>query len=315
MNTTPPTLADVRAEVFHLYAARDWAGALALLERVAPHFTTPPQIARVAFWRACFLALSNQHDDAIHALEDGLRHGAWWSPQQLRSDPDLAWLQALPAFIAIVAECERRLEAAQPSTQPVRLVAEPARADPPMPLLLALHGYGSNAEETLPYWVGAAQRGWRVAALQSSQLAGIDGYHWVDEARGLAEVKQQVAELSALYAIDREKLVIGGFSNGSRLALTAALTPDFHVPLWRVVCVAGGLRGEAFDALDYAALRARTLPRITAIVGANDDQSSLGEQAQRLIAEGLPVDLQVVPGMGHTYPLDFDARLTALLME
>jgi predicted esterase len=164
-----------------------------------------------------------------------------------------------------------------------------------------------------PYWACAAQHGWRVAALQSSQLAGIDGYQWVDEARALAEVKQNVVELTTQYAIDRENQVTGGFSNGSRLALTAALTSDFHVPPWRVVCVAGGLRGEAFDALDCAALRARTLPRITAIVGANDDQSSLGEQAQRLIAEGLPVDLQVVPGMAHTYPTDFEARLMAAL--
>ncbi len=82
------------------------------------------------------------------------------------------------------------------------------------------------------------------------------------------------------------------------------------------------LRAEVFrlyaardwvGALDYPVLRARSLPRFVAIVGADEAQTSLGEQAERFIAEGLPVELQRVPGLGHAYPADFGERLVAIL--
>jgi predicted esterase len=312
MNPAPSTFDSLRAEVFRLYAARDWTGALDLLRDADARFAAPPQIARVIYWRACFLALLGRADEAIKSLQEGLSRGVWWSPMQLRGDGDLAALQADTDFIAIVEECERRL-AAHPNVPPQRLMVEPARTGRPLPLLLALHGYGGNAAETLHHWASATEQGWRVAALQSSQVASMDGYHWMDEARAVAEMSQHIAELTQGYSVDQSRIATGGFSNGSRLALTLALTTN--LPIGCVVCVAGGLRAEAFDALDYDVLRARSLPRIIAIVGALDPDTSLHMQAERFIAERLPTELQRVPGLGHDYPADFGARLKAIVAQ
>lgn len=312
MSPTPSPFDELRVEMFRLYAARDWAGALDLLRDADARLSDPPQVARVVYWRACFLALLGRADDALSTLQGGLARGTWWSSMQLRIDDDLVTLQDEPAFMSILDECERRRLAAQSGIRPARLIVEPSRQDDrPLPLLLALHGYGGNAAETLPTWTSATEAGYLVAALQSSQLAGMDGYHWTDEALTTAEVRQHLAEIAVQYPIDRSRLIIGGFSNGSRLALVLTLATDLHPAA--AICVAGGLRTEAFETLDYAALRARTLPRIVAVVGADDRNTSLGEQAERMIAEGLSVELQRVPGLGHAYPADFGERLRAIL--
>jgi predicted esterase len=314
MDTPALTFPQLRGEVFRLHGLQDWQGALELLDMQSSSFDVPAEVARILYWRACFLALMGRGGEAIATLEGGLQQGYWWSVPALRSDPDLQLLREQPDFVAIMDECQRRHTVAELESQrqPLRLVAEPRAADRPCPLLLALHGYGENAAVTLPRWDSMTQHGWLVAALQSSQLADMDGYHWVDEARAAQEVREHVQALAQAYPLDMERVAIGGFSNGGRIALLLALTGVLQAQA--VISVGAGLRDETLETLDWEALRQRS-PRLVLIVGALDTRflEPCVQQVDVFRANGLTVDLQIVPDTGHVYPADFAARLAAAL--
>ncbi len=315
VSAKPMWFSDLRTEVFRLHHQNDYQGALALIDREGARQTEPAQAATVIYWRACFLSLLNQPDEAVAALQDGLSKGFWWGNHSLLYDPDLAILQKREDFQEITAECNRRNKEAD-AALPVpaaHLIAEPLLETPrPYPALLALHGYGGNAPETLTHWESLAKRGWLVAAVQSTQRAGMNGYHWMNEERSRSDVQSVLEQIASAHPIDRSRLVIAGFSNGAWLSLTFALTGVF--PVKHVISVGGTLSNEDAAALDWDTLRAQEV-RILLITGEQDDRvvPRMTQQAALFREHDLEVDLQIIPGLGHDYPPDFHERLAKAL--
>jgi predicted esterase len=316
MTPWTPDFLPLRAEVFRRYTLQDWQGALRLLESERMRFTTPPEAARIIYWRACFLCLLRRPNDALKAFQAGLAQGYWWDELLLRHDSDLRSLQNNPAYESLIEECKRRNAQAdaQPAKDPVRLVVEPpATARRPYPLLLALHGYSNNAIETLPHWAAMAEQGWFVAALQSSQVAGMDGFHWLDETRAISDVRAHLQALVQLYLVDQARLVIGGFSNGGRTALMLALRGIIRAKL--AISVGSGLRAETLTMIDWDHLRRHNPPRLKLIAGEHDKavRPEMAGQAEHFKRAGLDVSLDIVPGLEHEMPADFSSRLAQML--
>lgn len=309
-----PGFTALRDQVFALYAQRAWQEALVLLDQVTPAWFAPAEAASIVFWQTCFLALLGRSDAALDTLEAGLQQGLWWAEQRLRLDPDLRSLQGLPRLEAVIAACRARCAEAGRHVQPARLVAEPPdHTQPPYPLLLALHGYDETAAAALPAWAPVAAHGWLVAALQSGQLAGMAGYHWMDEARTQRDVRQHLDALAATYPLDLGRLAIGGFSNGGRAALLLALTGA--IPATRVISVGAMLRDETLAAIDWQARGSAGAPRVLWIVGDQDTAllPCLTGQAELFRQNGVDVTVQVVPGLGHALPPDLASRVAAWL--
>jgi predicted esterase len=316
MSPWSPDFLALRAEVFRHYGLQDWHRALSLLEREGVRFTMPSEAARIIYWRACFLCLLGHPDDALNAFQAGLDRGYWWDELLLRHDADLRSLQNNPAYETLIEECKRRNVQAdvQSPKGGVRLVVEPPiNARRPYPLLLALHGYGHNAAETLPHWASMAEQGWLVAALQSSQVAGMDGFHWVDEARSIEDVRGHLQALVQAYTIDQSRLVIGGFSNGGRTSLMLTLREMIRARL--VISVGSGLHSETLAMIDWDHLRRHNPPHLKLIVGERDEtvRADVVAQVGRFKSAGLSVDVEIVPGLGHAMPMDFSTRLAAML--
>lgn len=309
----PPAFTDLRAQVFALYEHQAWQEALALLEQSAPAFAEPAEAASIVFWQTCFLTLLGRADEALDALEAGLQQGFWWAEQRLRYDPDLQPLQGLPRLETIIATCRARCVEAERHVHPSRLVVEPVSQTPPFPLLLALHGYDGTAAGTLPAWSPLTAHGWLVAALQSSQMAGMAGYHWSDEEQVRQEVRQHLGELAATYALHLERLAIGGFSNGGRAALLLAFSGA--VPARAVVSVGASLPDEALGAIDWQTRDGAGWPRVLWVVGEGDSYAlpRITSQAELLTQHGLAATLEVVPGLGHEVPPDLASRVAAWL--
>lgn len=308
-----PAFPNLRAQVFALYEQQAWAEALVLLEQHAPAFAEPSEAASVVFWQACFRSLLGRTDEALDTLESGLGRGLWWAEQRLRFDPDLQPLQGLPRLDGIIATCRTRCAEAERHVRPERLVAEPVAQMAPFPLLLALHGYDGAAAGTLPAWSPLSAHGWLVAALQSSQMAGLAGYHWSDEARTRQEVRQHLDELAAAYPLNLERLAIGGFSNGGRAALLLAFTRA--LPVTAVVSVGASLPDEALAALDWEASGGAGWPRLLWLVGERDAYAlpRITSQAEVFTGHGVAVTVEIVPGLGHEVPLDLARRVASWL--
>ncbi len=308
---------ELRAHIFEYHRLGKWKDALSLLEQYASQFDVPAQSASISYWQACFLCLSGQSDKALRILQEAVERGLWWSEIRLRYDDDLHSLQGSPDYETLIAECVKRHKQTDAMGATIsRLVVQPStETAAPYSCLIALHGYAGNAVTTLPDWSPLAKHGWLVVAVQSSQVADMDGFHWVDEDRARADVRQNIDELSTVFQLNADHLALVGYSNGGRAALTLALTGSVRTRY--VVSVGGSLGDEKLNALDWASIRKTETPRILMIVGERDESAltRMTQQTKIFEANGLDVALQIIPEMGHSVPSDLSERVIVWLEQ
>lgn len=300
---TFPTFESLRDEIFRLYGQQAYQSALDLLAE--QHF--PHKAHHILFWQVCFHNLLNQSQAALDTLEKAIVLGHWYGETTLRRDPDLASLQGVPAFEKLVEVCMARQAEAQAKSMPGRLVIEPEEtATKPYPLLLALHGSNSNAADHVSYWHAAARHGWLVAALESSYVSGIDTCDWKDNDQTARDIQYHRNELSQEYAIDRNRIVIGGFSRGGQMAARVVLSGT--VEAQGIIGVAAAISGDPEPWRPLTDSAQRRGIRAYFIVGDQDVrfyQPTLA-LAEVLQSHGLGCEVKTYTGMGHIYPLDFE---------
>ncbi len=61
--------------------------------------------------------------------------------------------------------------------------------------------------------------------LQSSQVAAMDGYSWMDDDPARREVEDTLRSVARDYAVDPAGAIAGGFSAGGRTTLVLAMDP------------------------------------------------------------------------------------------
>jgi len=307
------TFSDVLAEAYQLYLKKEYAQSLNLVEREAERF--PEQETAVYFWRICLVSRMGQLTRAVQLLEEAIAADHWYYEARLREDEDLEPLQGRPDFERLVAICRERQEQAQAGAEPSLVTLPPegqcGTADQLCPLLIALHGNNSNAPSSADYWRSAVPKGWLVALPQSSQVSGPDAYVWDDRERTKREIQEHYATLTDSYAVDKERVILGGFSKGGELAIWLVLNgtveacgfvvvgpggpfirqPDKWAPLIKAGCERG-LRGYF-------------------VVGELDAFCLEGSKAlaSMLKSRGIPCEVEVHPNLGHDFPPDFERSL------
>lgn len=228
----------------------------------------------------------------------------------LEQDSDLVELRPLVEFQQMLEVCRQRLAHARGKVQPELHIVKPVEEARPLPLLIALHGNQGNAREAVAEWGGITARGWLLGAVTSSQIAGPGCFVWNDREIGVGEICQHLATLSDEYEIDPERVILGGFSMGGGMAVWTALTQAIRARGF--VVLAPYLTNEELEKLP--AILAQQQPtglRGYIIVGQED---SIYLNVSRRIAElmnerQLSCELQLLPGLIHTYPADFLERV------
>lgn len=304
------TFEDLTREMFRLYEKKAYTDGLAMLVQEADRF--PEHRSRTLFWRACFASLTGDSAGALRWLQTGVDEGEWFSPEQLRSDPDLKPLQGIAEFEHIVAYCEQRLAEAEKEVAPDRRVLAPENVAPPFPLFIALHGYSVTQVyfETihLETWKPVVEMGWLLASPRASQRGGPDLYAWRDAARPLQEVCDHYTEVCTQYEVDPKRVVIGGFSRGGALALELALRG--RIPARGVVAVGPG--GAVMRELNewLPAGKAHSV-RVYFVIGELDTPCLPEVRAMIETFESLeiPHEIELHPNLGHEFPLTFEQSL------
>lgn len=203
-----------RTQLFALYDERAYAEALDLIDRRAHEFEAYE--SDLLFWRACFAGCMGHGEGAIGWLRQAADRGHWYHERMLR-DPDLDIIRESEELAQLQVVFHERYQRAQEEATPRRQVWEPV--DTPQGLLVALHGAGGSILTEGDYWRPAADFGWRVAAVQSSQIWAPGRYHWLDTDKATEELRQHLAELGPAPSV-----VLAGFSMGAGLATRSALS-------------------------------------------------------------------------------------------
>lgn len=296
------SFAEFRSAVFQQYFAGRYAEALDLIDQHAGEF--PDQLGMTLNWKACFQALTGQTDQALNTLQQAVDQGIWYEPEQLRSDSDLASLQDNPYFDRIVAYCAEQYNQAKLASKPGLRVIPPVAGTPaPYPMVLAIHGRGSNAAEAAEYWQELAEKGWLVALPQSSQPVQINGFGWDDMDLAESELAAHLERLRADHTVDPDRIVLGGFSQGGGMSVYLTVTAKLRTRGF--IAVAPYLRSADF--LMDADLPGLPQPaRGWLITGGLDQGGGLFQRIETLLQNhNIPYQRRNYPELGHEFPPDF----------
>lgn len=234
---TEKTFQQVMQEFMNRYGNKDYAEALDLLNQEQERF--PAQAPQFYYNRACMLGVQKRVPETLAVLREADERGFFFDADTMHKDTDFESLLGNPEFEKLVESFQTRHAQRQGQVSSSRLVVEPpgvAQASS-VPLLLVLHGNGSSAAASEPYWKPAAAAGWLVGLVQSSQLGFSESaFVWNDEVRSLQDIETQLAEINKAYPVDPKRVIVGGFSMGGGIAALLGLTQPFR----RVVLLALG---------------------------------------------------------------------------
>jgi pimeloyl-ACP methyl ester carboxylesterase len=241
--------------------------------------------------------------------ESVIDKGYWYSAEHL-GDDDLEALRPRPEFQKLVEMCSKReMEASQKAMSDMVLISprSPIHATK-APLVVALHGNQLNIQTTRLDWGGDSFSDCFIALPQSSRAVCSGAYSWVDPATGVQEVKHHMDSIFRRHDVDRDQVILGGFSAGARVALHLILKGSVKVR--GVILLAPWLP-------DLVALEPM-LPVLQSegtkaylICGDKDTDcfDSSNRLAESMETNDVPFRYCVVNGMGHCYPSDFDQQL------
>jgi predicted esterase len=293
------------AQAMGLYDEQKYVEALDVLTREGGNFAE--RAADIAYLRSCMAVRAGKPELAVTILEEAVQQGYWYGEQVMRLTPSWQTLQGTPAFERVAAVCKEREAAEHPESRV--FVREPEggiQSGQRYPLLIALHGNGDTASQALAGWHAVTSGGWLLAAVQSSEMIGSNAYGWFDVDRAFREIQGQYASLCEQYPIDTGRVILAGFSMGGELALR--LTLEGTIPARGFVLLGPGGTIETADAwLPFIEAGATRGLRGYVLLGAQDVNISLYDvrSVVTLLNEhGIPCGLEIIPGVGHTYPAE-----------
>ncbi len=294
-----------------LYEKKMYDDALSLAMDGTRKF--PEQAGRIYYWMATVYMQLGQHDNAIRALESGIGQGHWWNGDMLLEDPSFNDLRDRRDFKTLVSECKSRGREAKENTKPELVILTPSTYSEsiPPPLLIALHGRGRSAADSVLYWESTLASGVVLAVPQSSQPTGSDMYCWDEETRAEREIVDAYNQARSSYATNPERTILAGMSQGGEWAIYMGLKQVFPckgfisvVPSnqqfpdlirWIDVAAKPGVRGFLMTGeKDFAYLSTRKLH-------------------EKLVDKGLKCQFFADPELGHDFPTNFERKLSTAI--
>ena len=295
-------LDQLRTDVFELYKDAEYERALNVARAAVDEFP-----ANASYWAACLLAVTDRPEAALDALDVGLAKGGWWPPLMLLMDPDLEPIRDSARFADLTARSEMAWKEAFRPEPEIRIY--PPTSEPSGALLVALHGMPGDATDGFAaHWTTACDYGAVVVIPGSSQPHSPEGGRcWADDERTDRDLRVIYDQVLSEHDIDPAKIVLCGFSQGGRVAITRSLA-GAPFKTCGFIAVAPAFRDHQLDG---------TLPtadqstRGVFVVGTDD---VVFEPVRAFHTEGTKQgfewQLHEVPDLGHEFPDDFGARLT-----
>ena len=308
------TFQELTDEMTSLYAQRDYAGALALIEQHAGFF--PEHAGRTTFWKMCFLSLCGRAADVISVFQQGLDSDLWWAERQF-ADTDLDAVRDLPEFKRLMDVSLEKYRQAQKHIQPERILLEPDTYESTLPLLIALHGGGGNKESNLEVWDVARRRGWLVLSPQATYSIFPNAYWWAEDLeQRLRDIQIHFEDVLQNYPIDTARIVTAGMSQGSGMAIYTALSGKF--PVRGFISIAIGWQPSTIA--DLANRTHAQGVRGYFVIGEKDRFLQNARDIQKILrAQHISFDEEVYPDLGHEWPPDleksFDTAINFIFEE
>lgn len=259
---------------------------------------------------ACYESRSGRVEASLYWLQRGARDegvDADWADE----DPDLAAVRKDPRWLPVRAFLRKtqRYWAQHPIDSQVVVLPKGHVAGRPIPVIVALHGLGSNPESFAADWSQKAADSLSVAlvSVSATKTRGPKSFVWAEDVeRDRARIEKALATLQGRVTIADGKIMLIGFSQGAQMAAEiAARHPDRYAG---AIAMSPGNRSQlALTGLLPGTLGKR---RFVVVAGAGEHPDTVkqaADDADHLRVAGAEVHHHAYPEMAtHTFPPDFE---------
>lgn len=290
-------------ELFSLFGKGNMNDASSLIGKIKAEF--PKRLDKIIFWEACVLSNQGKADEAIAALQEGLKEGIWWNPYILTADKDLQNLQTHHEFKKIVLKCEEILNSQQKGTAAELFIYGHPQSEIG---IFSMHARGTNVKDFAPYWLSEkGETSYLLGFPQSSQIFGCNAYCWDDQGSAINDIKQAFKTFREKYPT--KSAIIGGASQGGKLSIELCLGSTLPEIKGFIAVMPAVKDAAAIETLleetNHSDLRG------CIIIGDQDPFYKNNLQLiQILEANHIDCKLIVKDGLNHFFPEDFPQLLS-----
>jgi predicted esterase len=274
-----------------------------------------PDASGPAYNLACAYARAGNNEKSVAWLQTSAERGFSYIATMLR-DKDLDTIRDYAGFAAAVELIKKNnagaLELFKTEAERAKIVTTlPPHFDKTkrVPLIVALHGYGSDAQDIASAWRGpAASAGAILIAPQALQKAG-GGFSWGVVEQGEFLVMRAIEKTQAEYNVDPKRIILTGFSQGGGMCFTIGVR---HPEMLAGVISIAGYYDHRVD--PFPAQASVKLPKFVIMNGANDESADNNrDAAKRLEAISVPVLFRIYENVGHAFPPNREQELERAL--
>lgn len=307
-----PETVRLTQEMFQAYESKDFAKAKGIALKIVE---AEPDNPVVLYNAACMSSLTGDTTEAIEWLAKAAEHG-FEEIDLARNDKDLVGIRGEAGYTAALDKIEANARQSLAefkkkigTAEPVVVLPPGYDAGKPASLIVALHGFGQNADDIVDAWKdAAAKRGAILLAPRAVRKAG-GGFQWGDVREADAIVMDAIERVKKQYKIKEGAVVLTGFSQGGFMAFNVGMR---HATLFDgVIPVAGRFDRQLAQPPTIASTN---LPRFYLIVGTNDEVYEQNKEAvSQYEKAGIAVKLAAFDALGHEFPPDREKELVKAL--
>ncbi len=294
-----------------VYQEKNYMEAAKVLEWALEKY--PKNILANSFNLAFTYNHLKEYDKGIKALQYALDNGIWFNKWAFERK---AWdgYKKNEKFQNILDRNLAKMKEAQKTAKPDILVITPESytKDKKYPLFIALHGGGGNIAGFKDVWISEKVRKEYICVfLQSSLIIAMNGYNWMEDIElSKKEIKTAFEKINGEYNIDKNRVIIGGFSSGGVAAMEIAFDNIFPVSGFIALCPP---KPESFTEINIKAAKTRGLRGILLSTEMDPRLGVQKEMVEMMKKENFPHEFIVSPNMGHWIPKDLDVKLNNAL--
>lgn len=192
-----------------------------------------PDYPAAAYQLAATYGESKRPKEGIVWLARAVELG-FWGYETMTEDEDLESLRKLPEYAALEAKVKAKYALEAPKHPGGSLLEKPEGAPPAAgwPVVLLLHGYGSNKEDFGNVAEAMAGAGVVGISVSAPIVMGEGAYKWPADSIETTHkyLQETVAKYKSEKGIDWKRLYVGGFSQGAlHSLLLVAEHPDVYL--------------------------------------------------------------------------------------
>jgi len=265
------------------------------------------QIYNFQYTLACKLG---NIEKSIELLKEAVyEKGYWYASDYLQEDDDLQELRNFEEFNNILKICKKREKEAKANADPeLELIFPKENSGDKISLFISVHGNQENINIVKNYWDNVTQYNYTLAFPQSSQIEFSDAYDWNDLDKGAREIKEHYNYIKENYLIDKEDIIMGGFSAGVRVILETI--KKRYIEPKGLIFMAPWLP-EIENRVEIFELIKKLNTKLYIICGDNDNDcfEDCNKLVQKLEKYNIPHKYEVIENLDHDYSTDFNQKL------